>query len=224
MTQAQVEPKQYSFDEFISWYPENSEIRYELHDGVIIEIPKPKGKHSNLTGSLIEQLLIIIRQSGSGGIWTIPRESIVKPKRKKSGYEPDIIVLNKEVLRAEPRWESESIIQNPDSVKLIVEVVSTNWRDDYYDKLRDYVRIASRSRSVSDRRREEMGIEEYWILDYAALGARKFIGNPKQPTIFVCNLVDGEYQMTSFTGNTTIVSPTFPQFNLTAQQIFDLAS
>jgi Uma2 family endonuclease len=209
MTQVQVEPKLYSFDEFISWYPENSEVRYELHDGVIIEMPKPKGKHSNLTGSLIEQLLIIIRQMGFGGIWTIPRESIVKPKREKSGYEPDIIVLNKEVLRDEPRWESESIIQNPDSVKLIVEVVSTNWRDDYYDKLRDY---------------EEMGIEEYWIIDYAALGARKFIGNPKQPTIFVCNLVEGEYQMTSFTGKTAIVSPTFPLFNLTAQQIFDLAS
>ena len=122
--------------------------------------------------------------------------------------EPDIIVLNQEVIGAESRWSSESIIQNPNSVKLIVEVVSTNWRDDYYNKLRDY---------------EEMGIEEYWIIDYAALGARKFIGNPKQPTFFVCNLVDGEYQMTTFRGNTPIVSPTFPQFNLSAQQIFNLA-
>ncbi len=208
MTQAQAEPKLYSFDEFISWYPENSELRYELHDGVIIEMPKPTGKHSNLTGSLIEQLLIIIRQMGKGGIWTIPRESIVKPKQEKSGYEPDIIVLNQEVVGEETRWESESIIQNPDSVKLIVEVVSTNWRDDYYNKLRDY---------------EEMGIEEYWIVDYAALGARKFIGNPKQPTIFVCNLIDGEYQMTPFTENTTIVSPIFTLFKLSAQQIFDLA-
>ena len=208
MTQPQAEPKLYNFDEFISWYPENSEVRYELHDGVIIKMPKPKGKHSNLTGSLIEQLLIIIRQMGKGGIWTIPRESIVKPKRERSGYEPDIIVLNQEVLGAEPRWESESIIQNPDSVKLIVEVVSNNWRDDYYNKLRDY---------------EEMGIEEYWIVDYAALGARKFIGNPKQPTLFVCTLEDGEYQMNPFTENTTIISPTFPQFNLSAQEIFALA-
>lgn len=208
MTQAQAEPKLYSFDEFISWYPENSKVRYELHEGVIIEMPKPKGKHSNLTGSLIEQLLIIIRQMGKGGIWTIPRESIVKPKREQSGYEPDIIVLNQEVLEAESRWESESIIQNPDSVKLIVEVVSTNWRDDYYNKLRDY---------------EEMGIEEYWILDYAALGARKFIGNPKQPTLFVCTLVEGEYQMNPFTENTPIISPTFPQFKLSPQQIFALA-
>ena len=203
MTQAKAEPKLYSFDEFISWYPENSKFRYELHDGVIIEMPKPKGKHSNLTGSVIEQLLIVIRQIGKGGIWTIPRESIVKPQRERSGYEPDIIVLNQQVMGAESRWSSESIIQNPDSVKLIVEVVSTNWRDDYYNKLRDY---------------EEMGIEEYWIIDYAVLEAIKFIGNPRQTTFFVCNLVDGEYQMINFTGNTPIVSPTFPQFNSSAQQ------
>lgn len=208
MTQAKAEPKLYSFDEFIEWYPQNSEIRYELHDGVIIEIPKPRGKHSNLTGSLIEELLIVIRQMGKGGIWTIPRESILKPQRQRSGYEPDIIVLDREAIGLESRWSSESIIQNPDSVKLVVEVVSTNWRDDYYNKLRDY---------------EEMGIEEYWIVDYAALGARKFIGNPKQPTFFVCNLVDGEYQMNPFTGNTPIFSPTFPNFNLSSQQIFNLA-
>ena len=206
MSQAKAESKLYSFDEFIRWYPEHSEVRYELHDGVIIEMPKPRGKHSSLTGSLIEQLLIVIRQMGKGGIWTIPRESIVKPPRQKSGYEPDIIVLDREVLGTESRWESESIIQNSVSVKLIVEVVSTNWRDDYYNKLRDY---------------EEMGIEEYWIVDYAALGARKFIGNPKQPTFFVCNLVHGEYQMNQFTDNTPIVSPTFSQFNLSLQQILN---
>ena len=206
MSQAKAESKLYSFDEFIRWYPEHSEVRYELHDGVIIEMPKPRGKHSSLTGSLIEQLLIVIRQMGKGGIWTIPRESIVKPPRQKSGYEPDIIVLDREVLGTESRWESESIIQNSVSVKLIVEVVSTNWRDDYYNKLRDY---------------EEMGIEEYWIVDYAALGARKFIGNPKQPTFFVCNLVDGEYQMNPFTDNTPIVSPTFSQFNLSPQKILN---
>jgi Uma2 family endonuclease len=208
MTHAKAEPKLYTFDEFINWYPEQSEVRYELHDGVIVEMPKPKGKHSNLAGSLIEQLLMKIREMGKGGIWTIPRESIVKPIGQKSGYEPDIIVLNKEVLRIEPRWESESIIQNADSVKLIVEVVSTNWRDDYYNKLRDY---------------EEMGIPEYWIIDYDALGARKFIGNPKQPTVFVCDWVEGEYQMNPFTGNYSIVSPTFGNFTLSAQDIFAMA-
>jgi Uma2 family endonuclease len=202
--QAQTEPKLYTFDEFIEWYPENSEFRYELHDGVIIEMPKPRGKHSRLTGSLAERLLITIREMGFGGIWTIPRESIVRPYRDKSGYEPDIIVLNEETIDSETRWESESVIQNATSVKLIVEVVSTNWQDDYYDKRRDY---------------EAMGIPEFWIVDYAALGGREFIGYPKQPTIFVYELVDGEYVKTTFRGNDVIVSPTLPGFNLTAQEI-----
>jgi Uma2 family endonuclease len=208
MMPTQADAKLYSFDKFIDWYPENSPVRYELHDGVIVEMPNPKGKHSNLAGSLIEQLLIAIRQMGKDGIWTIPGEAIVKPKRERSGYEPDILVLDREVLDSEPRWESESIVQNSDSIQLIVEVVSTNWRDDYYTKLRDY---------------EEMGIEEYWIVDYEALGPRKFIGMPKQPTIFVCHWVDGEYQMNPFTDDTPIVSPAFPQFNLSARQIVDLA-
>ena len=137
-----------------------------------------------------------------------PRELIVKIFWEKTGYEPDIIVLNKEFIGAEPPQEKESVIENPDTVKLIVQVVSSNWRDDYYNKLRDY---------------EEMGIGEYWIVDYSALGPRKFIGNPKQPTFFVCNLVDGEYQMIPFTEEVLIVSPTFPEFNLSAEDIFALA-
>jgi Uma2 family endonuclease len=207
-SQGQTEPKLYTFDEFIEWYPENSEFRYELHDGVIIEMPKPRGKHSNLTGSLGGRLLTTIDKMGKTDIWTIPRESIIKPYRDKSGYEPDIIILNQETIGTETRWESESVIQNATSVKLIVEVVSSNWQDDYYDKLRDY---------------EAMGIPEYWIVDYAALGGRNFIGHPKLPTIFVHELIDGEYVKTTFRGNDMIVSPTLLQFNLTAQQIFNLA-
>ncbi|RUR86686.1 hypothetical protein PCC6912_01290 [Chlorogloeopsis fritschii PCC 6912] len=202
MTQAL--PKQITFDEFIEWLPESSEVRYELHDGVIVEMPKPTGQHSNVTGFLIEELVLAIIQIGKRGIWTIPRESIVKPT-SESGYEPDIIVLNQQALSSEHRWENESIIENAASVKLIVEVVSSNRRDDYYKKRADY---------------EEMGIPEYWIVDYAALGGRAFIGNPKQPTISVCQLVEGEYQVSQFRQGSRIQSPTFPELNLTADQVF----
>lgn len=65
-----------------------------------------------------------------------------------------------------------------------------------------------------------MGIEEYWIVDYAGLGGRNLIGNPKQPTISACNLVEGEYQIVKFRDHDRIVSPTFPDLNLTANQIF----
>jgi len=90
------------------------------------------------------------------------------------------------------------------SIPLIIEIVSTNWRDDYYVKYADY---------------EEMGISEYWIVDYAALGGRNFIGNPKQPTISVCNLVDEEYQISRFRDDERVISQTFPELNLTANQI-----
>ena len=37
-----------TFDEFIDWYPENSEHRYELLNGEIVEMPKATGKHSKV--------------------------------------------------------------------------------------------------------------------------------------------------------------------------------
>ena len=67
---------------------------------------------------------------------------------------------------------------------------------------------------------EEMGIAEYWLVDYAALGGRNFIGNPKQPTISVCNLVDGEYQIRKFQNSDRLISQIFPELSLTANQIF----
>lgn len=83
--------------------------------------------------------------------------------------------------------------------------IKTVWRDDYHKKYADY---------------ELMGIPEYWIVDYAALGGREFIGKPKQPTVLVCCLEEGEYLINKFRGNDRIQSPTFPELNLTAEQIF----
>jgi Uma2 family endonuclease len=65
-----------------------------------------------------------------------------------------------------------------------------------------------------------MGIAEYWIVDYLGLGGKRFIGNPKQPTISVYNLVEGEYQVNQFRENDLIESVVFPELNLTAEQIF----
>jgi Uma2 family endonuclease len=57
---AQALTQQVTFNQFIEWLPENSEVRYELHDGIIVEMPKPTGKHSTVTGFLIEELLLTI--------------------------------------------------------------------------------------------------------------------------------------------------------------------
>ncbi|MFM6219754.1 MAG: Uma2 family endonuclease, partial [Dolichospermum sp.] len=46
---------------------------------------------------------------------------------------------------------------------------------DYIDKLEEY---------------ENLGIKEYWIVDYLAIASRSYLGNPKLPTVFVYQLVD----------------------------------
>lgn len=188
-----------SFEEFIAWYPENSEQRYELHEGVIVEMPKPKGKHSEIAGFLNIELGIIIRNSKLP--FFIPRECIVRSLDGESGYEPDVIVLDRQAVNSEPRWVNESIITAGESVRLVVEVVSTNWQDDYLTKLRDY---------------EALGIPEYWVVDYLGLGGRLHIGYPKQPTFSVYTLVEGEYEVQRFRAGDRISSPSFPELNLFA--------
>ncbi|MEH1898796.1 MAG: Uma2 family endonuclease [Nostoc sp.] len=202
----QVLPKLLTFNEFIEWYP-NDGKRYELHKGVIIEMPPPTGSHEKVVGFIAHKLTVEFGRLNLP--YTIPKTVLIKTPSAESAYSPDVLLLNLDNLDNEPLFQKQSTVSQAASVPIFIEVVSSNWRDDYYNKLRDY---------------EEMGIPEYWIADYAALGARKFIGNPKQPTIFVCELVDGEYQMIPFQGNTAISSPTFPQLNLTAQQIFNAAN
>jgi Uma2 family endonuclease len=191
------------FEEFVDWLPENSGVRYELHNGNIIEMAQLAGEHEEIKGFLTIKLSGMIDKLDLP--YLIPNQAIVRPDGKNSGYFPDILVLNRANLANEKSWEKESILSDCASIPLVIEVVSTNWRDDYHLKFADY---------------EEMGILEYWIVDYAALGGRNFIGNPKQPTISVCNLVDREYQISKFRDSERLISQTFPELNLTTNQIF----
>jgi Uma2 family endonuclease len=204
MTQAI--PKLVNFEEFVDWLPENRRVRYELHKGQIVEMAQPVGEHEEVKGFLTIKLSASIDRLNLS--YVIPNQAIVRPPEKDSGYVPDVLVLNRANLASEKLWKKQSIVSLGASIPLAIEVVSTNWRDDYYLKYADY---------------EEMGIPEYWIIDYAALGGRNFIGNPKQPTISVCNLVDGEYQISKFRDSDRIISQTFPELNLTPNQIFQAA-
>jgi Uma2 family endonuclease len=205
MTQAI--PKLITFEEFVDWLPENIGVRYELHNGDIAEMGQPVGEHEEVTGFLAKKITVEFDRLDLP--FLIPNQVIVRPPEKDSGYFPDVLVLNQRNLVNEKLWKKASTLSSGTSIPLIIEVVSTNWREDYYLKYADY---------------EEMGIPEYWIVDYAGLGGRNFIGNPKQPTISVCNLVDEEYQISKFRDSDFLVSQTFPALNLTPNQIFQAAS
>jgi Uma2 family endonuclease len=197
----QLLPPPVTFDEFIDWYPANSQIRYELRGGAIVEMPKPRGTHSEVAGAVAKKLNYAIDRAGF--FYFIPRECIVKCS-DRTGYEPDGIILDRSAMADEPLWATSSIIERGSSVKIVIEVVSGNWQDDYELKMAEY---------------ESLGIPEYWIVDYAGLGGIRHLGKPKQPTLTICTLVSGEYEVQMFRDDELVISGTFPDLNLTAKQI-----
>ncbi|MBE9036819.1 Uma2 family endonuclease [aff. Roholtiella sp. LEGE 12411] len=203
---AQALHKIVTFEEFVGWYPD-TQRRYELHDGVIVEMPPPTGDHEGIIGFLVEEIVMEYKRLKLP--YFIPKTAFVKPLEGESAYSPDVLLLNRPNLGNEPLWKKSSTVSQGASIALVVEVVSTNWRDDYLKKAADY---------------EAVGIPEYWIIDYAALGGRRFIGNPKEPTISIYSLVEGEYQVSQFRRGDYIESPTFAELNLTAEQIFQAGS
>jgi Uma2 family endonuclease len=195
----QAIPQLTNFDEFIAWYPENGQ--YELINGRVCEV-KPTGLHEQVGGYLNRRLSVEMDRLELP--YFIPKSCTVKPFSEQSGYLPDVVVVEQTKLVDEPRWHPESTLIRGLSIPLVVEVVSTHWRDDYQRKAADY---------------EEMGIPEFWIVDYLGLGGRRYIGIPKQPTFSVYQWVDGEYQVALFRGEERILSPTFPELALTLAQI-----
>ncbi|WP_445247288.1 Uma2 family endonuclease [Microcoleus sp. OTE_8_concoct_300] len=189
-----------TFEEFLEWKPDGR--IYELHDKVIVEMQRI-GEHEEINGFLCGEITVEFKRLKLPYI--IPKQALIKVPDRESAYCPDVLVINQENLSSEPLWKKSSTVTQAASVPLVIEVVSTNWQDDYAHKLVDY---------------ETFGIPEYWIVDYLGLGGRRYIGNPKQPTISIYYLVDGEYQVNQFRDDDSIVSPTFPELNLTAKQIF----
>lgn len=203
MIQARVESPM-SFEAFLEWHPEDGR-QYEFIEGSIVEM-LPTGPHEDVGGYLVAELNAVIRQNELP--YSIPRTCLIKPQAEGSGYRPDIVVLKRELVTQESLWPTASVIQNGATAPLVIEVVSTNWRDDYGHKLVEY---------------EAMGIGEYWIVDFRALGAVRHIGKPKQPTITICQLEGEEYQIRRFVAGDTLVSGVFPQLALTTDTVFSAA-
>ena len=134
---------------------------------------------------------------------------------KATAFRPDVIVLDKVKLNQEPLWQKEPIICNGNTIQLVAEVVSTNWQDDYARKVEEYAFLQ---------------IPEYWIVEdtaldgspglkqvsvnFRGLGGLQFIGNPKQPTFTVCQLVNGVYQQQQYRLGDTISSYLLPNLEL----------
>ncbi|WP_445249029.1 Uma2 family endonuclease [Microcoleus sp. OTE_8_concoct_300] len=198
-----IAQKTLSFEEFLNW-DDDSGRSFELVNGVAMPLSEPTAKHEDVVDGLCR---LLVDHCQSLNLPYVPRQSKqvrlnAAPRESESSRKADIVVFAKEewVRMRQSSASAAAYIPPP----LAIEVVSTNWRDDYRIKLNEY---------------ETLGIVEYWIVDYAGLGGVQYIGSPKQSTVTINRLIDGEYQALRYQGEATIVSPTFPQLVLTTAQI-----
>ncbi|MEZ2232506.1 Uma2 family endonuclease [Microcoleus sp.] len=198
-----IAQKTLSFEEFLNW-DDDSGRSFELVNGVAMPLSEPTAKHEDVVDGLCR---LLVDHCQSLNLPYVPRQNKqvrlnAPPGESESSRKADIVVFAKEEWARMRQSSASAAAYIPPP--LAIEVVSTNWRDDYRIKLNEY---------------ETLGILEYWIVDYAGLGGVQYIGSPKQSTATINRLIDGEYQALRYQGESTIVSPMFPQLILTIAQI-----
>jgi Uma2 family endonuclease len=171
------------------------ECPYELVDGVIVEM----GAENDLNIKISFFLGIRFAQFVSYSLIRIGSEIEVDSRSVTSRF-PDLMVLTSEgdaAMRADKRSIITKAMPAP---SLVVEIVSPggegsdNYQRDYIDKRQEY---AAR------------GIPEYWLID------------PSRQVVMILRLAGGQYQEKIFRGNDRVLSPTFQNLELTAEQILN---
>ena len=197
MTQAAVRPR-VSFEEYIDFCAQADEP-YELVRGELVKMTPPTWQHTKIAKFLEQTLDAAIGQIGYP--WEAFRETGQQTEYDSSRL-PDVTVVPTAAIEQLLNQTAVLTVAAP----LVIEIISpSSATEDYTNKLREY---------------ETLGVSEYWTVDHEGLGAAKYIGFPKAPTVTVHELVDGKYQAKRFRGDKLIESPTFRNLNLTANQVF----
>ena len=191
MTQA-TRPR-LTLEEFLT-YDDGTDTRYELVDGVLVEMGAESTINTLIAGFLFLQFAVMGIPAYRIGF----KQWIAVSDSTATARDPDLMV-HSEASFAAIEGASQAIVRaempNP---LLVVEVVSPgkpgedNYDRDYVDKPKEY---AARS------------IPEFWQVD------------PGRAVVIVLTLKDGAYQPVEFRGGDRVVSPNFTDLQLTADQI-----
>lgn len=196
-----------TFEEFLEW-DDGSDRNFELVDGVPVPLTESTADHEDVADNLCD---LLKHHCTAENLPYVPKRLKqvrlkTAPGEKEKSRKPDIVVFDHAV------WQGMKGLSSPAAAyvppPLVIEVVSTNWQDDYLIKLAEF---------------ETLGIPEYWIVDFAALGGRRYIGDPKQPTVSVYQLIEGEYQVRQFRKDDLIDSTIFPDLRLSARNAMSLS-
>lgn len=191
MTQAK--PRFRTIEEFLT-YDDGTHTRYELVDGVLVDMGAESTINTLIAGFLFLQFAAL----GIPGYRIGFKQWIAVSRSSATARDPDLIVHSEGSFDS-IRGRSQALIPaDAPAPLLIVEVVSPgdeqseNYQRDYVEKPKEY---AAR------------GIPEFWQVD------------PERSTVTVLKLEGEAYQSEVFRGDELIVSRTFPELHLTAEQI-----
>jgi Uma2 family endonuclease len=182
-----------TFEEYLN-YDDGTNTRYELVNGVLVEM----GAETALNISIVFFLAIAFAQQGIPPYRIGNKHLIAVSSTKVTARDPDLTVHSEASYNAIITEKQSLLGYDKPSPLLVVEVVSpgkpgeSNYDRDYIEKRQEY----------ADR-----GIPEYWLID------------PNRQVVLVLTLQGQSYQEQHFTGQTAIVSSTFPNLNLTAERV-----
>ena len=171
-------------------YDDGTDTRYELVAGELVIMPP----ESDLNNAIAILLMFALGQVVSPRLLRRGTEIVVAGARASSRL-PDLIVLTEELATLLRGASRSAILLDMPPPALVVEVVSPgreNEDRDYRYKRSEY---AAR------------GIPEYWIVD------------PIQSQVVILTLVSGFYEPFTFRGGDRLLSPMFPDLNLTASEV-----
>jgi len=182
-----------TFLEYLEYVPE-SDVRYELVRGKLIPMPASTHLHTNICKFLVyklqryfaaENLDLVANALGTG----------VRTEENTSRI-PDVVVFSKTIWEEVIHRPGAGVLDFAEQPILVVEVVSSNRRDDYVVK-RDEYEIAK--------------IPSYWIVD----------PKKKLVRVFTKSRNKEGYTSVDFTEEKTIVSSQFDQLVLSVQELLN---
>lgn len=181
--------KRLTLEEYLN-YDDGSDTQYELVAGELVAMPPESPKNVQIAIFLLSQFLKFVPLNRLSN-----KAEIVVSGWRATTRIPDLVVLTDELAATLQSATRSTITLDMPPPALVVEVVSpgkVNEDRDYRYKRSEY---AAR------------GISEYWIV------------NPQTNKVSVLTLIEGLYEEMIFAGSTAIASNTFPQLQLTAQQV-----
>ncbi|MCS7080549.1 MAG: Uma2 family endonuclease [Chloracidobacterium sp.] len=140
-------PRLMTFEEFLDYG--EPDVRYELIEGVPVEMPQPNKAHQLIVLALAAYLTRAISEKRLPYVVTLLGVQI----DEYMALIPDLVVCRREDAALGADEEEAGVLRVGVSVVLVVEVASENWRDDYGKKREAYARRGVEVYVVVDRRR-----------------------------------------------------------------------